>query len=103
MDKHDAAEALQSFATLLELTEETPFRARAYAGAARSLEVLEENWQELAVSGRVTEIRGIGKGLAATLKQLAERFDAVTRVGGGDVWLAEPNEVVEYLLRQKEA
>ena len=38
-----------------------------------------------------------------TLEQLAERFSTVCRLGGGDVWLAEPNEVVKYLLsRSKE-
>ncbi|MBU1937731.1 DNA polymerase/3'-5' exonuclease PolX [bacterium] len=72
MDKHDAAETLRFYATLLELTEDTPFRARAYAGAARSLETLDEPWEELARSGRIAEIRGIGKGLAAALKQFAE-------------------------------
>jgi peptidoglycan/xylan/chitin deacetylase (PgdA/CDA1 family) len=33
-----------------------------------------------------------------TLEQLAERFETVIRVGGDDVWLAEPNEVVGFLL-----
>lgn len=33
-----------------------------------------------------------------TLEQLAERFETVTRLGGDDVWLAEPNEVVAHLL-----
>ena len=32
-----------------------------------------------------------------TLEELAERFATVRRVGGDDVWLAEPNAVVEYL------
>ena len=36
-----------------------------------------------------------------TSEQLAERFETVRRVGGNDVWLAEPNEVVEYLLEQR--
>ena len=72
MDKHDAADTLRFYATLLELTEDTPFRARAYAGAARSLETLEEDWEELALSGRIGEIRGIGKGLATALKEFAE-------------------------------
>lgn len=35
-----------------------------------------------------------------TLEQLEERFRTVTRVGGEDVWLAEPNEVVEYILEE---
>jgi peptidoglycan/xylan/chitin deacetylase (PgdA/CDA1 family) len=32
-----------------------------------------------------------------TLEQLEERFETVLRLGGDDVWLAEPNEVVIYL------
>jgi len=36
-----------------------------------------------------------------TLDQLAERFETVRRVGGDDVWLAEPNEVVEYILNER--
>lgn len=35
-----------------------------------------------------------------TLEQLEERFGAVTHIGGDDVWLAEPNEVIDYLLRR---
>ncbi|MBU0714896.1 MAG: polysaccharide deacetylase family protein [Verrucomicrobia bacterium] len=35
-----------------------------------------------------------------TLEQLEERFATVCRIGGNDVWLAEPNEVVEYLRHQ---
>lgn len=33
-----------------------------------------------------------------TAEQLEKRFATVRRVGGDAVWLAEPNEVVEYLL-----
>jgi hypothetical protein len=36
-----------------------------------------------------------------TVEQLAERFATVRRVGGDEVWLAEPNEVVEYLLSER--
>ncbi|MBN1346567.1 MAG: polysaccharide deacetylase family protein [Phycisphaerae bacterium] len=35
-----------------------------------------------------------------TTQQLTERFERVLRVGGDEVWLAEPNEVVEYLLAE---
>jgi DNA polymerase (family 10) len=72
LDKREAAEKLEFFATLLELTEDNPFRARAYASAARVLDGLEEPWEELARSGRIAEYRGIGKGLAVALKQLAQ-------------------------------
>ncbi|MEI6503158.1 MAG: polysaccharide deacetylase family protein [Armatimonadota bacterium] len=33
-----------------------------------------------------------------TAEELEQRFETVRRVGGDEVWLAEPNEVVEYLL-----
>jgi len=36
-----------------------------------------------------------------TVEQLAERFETVRRIGGDEVWLAEPNEVVEYILSQR--
>jgi len=34
-----------------------------------------------------------------TLEQLAERFETVLSVGGNQVWLAEPSEVVDYIKR----
>ncbi len=37
-----------------------------------------------------------------TLEQLEERFATVRRLGGDEVWLAEPNEVVRWLLRHRE-
>ena len=37
-----------------------------------------------------------------TVEELAKRFETVRRVGGDDVWLAEPNEVVDFILRRKE-
>lgn len=33
-----------------------------------------------------------------TTEELQRRFDTVCRIGGDDVWLAEPNEVVQYIL-----
>ena len=36
-----------------------------------------------------------------TAEELAQRFETVKRVGGDDVWLAEPNEVVEFILSEK--
>ena len=38
-----------------------------------------------------------------TLEELDERFETVRRVGGDDVWLAEPNEVVAFLLSERRA
>ena len=36
-----------------------------------------------------------------TIEELEARFETVQRVGGDDVWLAEPNDVVEYLLHTR--
>ena len=36
-----------------------------------------------------------------TLEQLDERFATVREIGGDDVWLAEPNEVLEYALSHR--
>jgi peptidoglycan/xylan/chitin deacetylase (PgdA/CDA1 family) len=38
-----------------------------------------------------------------TTPELDARFAAVRRLGGDDVWVAEPNEVVEYLLKDEES
>ena len=38
-----------------------------------------------------------------TTQELEQRFEAVRRVGGEDVWIAEPNEVVDWLLAQEGA
>jgi peptidoglycan/xylan/chitin deacetylase (PgdA/CDA1 family) len=42
--------------------------------------------------------RAIHSWKDCTLEELEQRFATVRRVGGDDVWPAEPNEVVEYLL-----
>ena len=38
-----------------------------------------------------------------TAEELTERFETVLRVGGGEVWLAEPNDVVNHILRTRSA
>lgn len=37
-----------------------------------------------------------------TIEELANRFETVRKIGGSDVWLAEPNEVVDYILKHRE-
>ena len=36
-----------------------------------------------------------------TTEELAERFETALRVGGNDVWLAEPNDVVRHILHAR--
>lgn len=70
MDNAQAAERLVLFGDLLDLSEDNPFRARAYQNAARSVSGLPQPFGELIDSGRITDVPGIGKGVAASLKEL---------------------------------
>jgi DNA polymerase (family 10) len=64
------ARLLKETASLIELTGGNPFRARAFDSAARNLERMEESVAELARKGELTDIQGIGKGLAAQIGEI---------------------------------
>jgi len=70
MNRKDVAEALEDLAVLLELKGENTFKVRAYQQAARTILSLEDDLLELAKSGRLSRIRGIGKTLAAQIGEL---------------------------------
>jgi DNA polymerase (family 10) len=69
--KSQIAEVLQEIATLLELKDENPFKIRAYANAARSLETFGGNLSDLQDEEALGKIPGIGKAIAAKIKELA--------------------------------
>ncbi|MEP6604386.1 MAG: helix-hairpin-helix domain-containing protein, partial [Spartobacteria bacterium] len=71
MTKQQIADALQEIATLLELKDENPFKIRAYANAARSLEAWGGNLSDLQDEEALAKIPGIGKAIAAKVKELA--------------------------------
>src|SRR5690349_6468528 len=71
MTKSQIAEALQEIATLLELKDENPFKIRAYSNAARSLETFGGNLSDLQDEEALARIPGIGKAIAAKIKELA--------------------------------
>ena len=71
MTKSQIAEVLQEIATLLELKDENPFKIRAYANAARSLETFGGNLSDLQDEEALGKIPGIGKAIAAKIKELA--------------------------------
>ena len=72
MTKGEIAAVLEEIATLLELKDENPFKIRAYANAARSLETWGGNVSELKDEEALEKIPGIGKAIAAKIKELAE-------------------------------
>jgi DNA polymerase (family 10) len=73
IDKKVLAQQLKEAARLLELLGEDPFRARAFDNAARQLDLFEGDVARLLAEDRLTEVPGIGKGLAAELAALKTR------------------------------
>src|SRR6202035_2300152 len=71
MTKGEIAVVLEEIATLLELKDENPFKIRAYANAARSLETFGGNLSNLEDEEALSKIPGIGKAIAAKIKELA--------------------------------
>jgi len=71
MTKSQIAEVLQEIATLLELKDENPFKIRAYANAARSLETFGGNLSDLQDEEALAKIPGIGKAIAAKINELS--------------------------------
>jgi DNA polymerase (family 10) len=72
MDKDKVAEILVAIGTLLELKGENPFKTRAYANAARTLEGLSEPLAKLVAEKRLGEIKGVGAALEQKITELVE-------------------------------
>jgi DNA polymerase (family 10) len=71
MTKTQIVEVLEEIATLLELKDENPFKIRAYANAARSLETWGGNVSDLQDEEALEKIPGIGKSIAEKIMELA--------------------------------
>ncbi|MBA3652514.1 MAG: DNA polymerase/3'-5' exonuclease PolX [Chthoniobacterales bacterium] len=71
MTKEEIASALEEIATLLELKAENPFKIRAYTNAARSIEAWGASLSDLQNQETLEKIPGVGKTLAAKIRELA--------------------------------
>src|SRR5713101_4939630 len=71
MTKGDIAAVLEEIGTLLELKGENPFKIRAYANAARSIEAWGGNLSDLQDEEALSKIPGIGKSITDKIKELA--------------------------------
>jgi DNA polymerase (family X) len=69
------ADRLEAFASLLELAEANPYTARAYRRAAETIRAAPVPVAELVRTGRVRNLRGIGSGIEARLRELVETGD----------------------------
>ncbi len=72
MDNPQIADRLEAFASLLELADANPYTRRAYRRAAETIRGMAVPVAELVRSGRARELRGIGPGIEARLRELVE-------------------------------
>jgi DNA polymerase (family 10) len=72
VDNPQIADRLDAFASLLELAETNPYTARAYRRAAETIRATPVDIGELLRAGQVRELRGIGPGIEARLRELVE-------------------------------
>jgi DNA polymerase (family 10) len=68
----DIADRLDAFAALLELAEANPYTVRAYRRAAETIRGAALPVADLVLDGRVRDLRGIGPGIEARLRELVE-------------------------------
>ena len=71
-DNARLAERLDAFASLLEVSGASYYTARAYRRAAELIRATPASIIDLVHAGRVTELRGIGPGIEARLRELVE-------------------------------
>ena len=72
MDNAQIASQLEAFAAMLELNGSSYYTARAYRRAAELIRDTRAPVSELVLEGRVRELRGIGPGIEARLRELVE-------------------------------
>jgi DNA polymerase (family 10) len=68
----EIADRLEAFAALLELLESNPYTVRAYRRAAETIRAAAVSVADLVRSGRARELRGIGSGIEARLRELVD-------------------------------
>ena len=68
--KETVIQILEEIAILLELTGENPFKSRAYQNAARNLEKIDTDFNELVEQNRLSEIEGVGEAISKKLTEL---------------------------------
>ena len=72
VENPEIADRLEAFAALLELGDANPYTARAYRRAAETIRSVPSSVADLVRAGRVRDLRGIGPGIEARLRELVE-------------------------------
>jgi len=72
MDKKEISHILEEMGTMMEIKGENPFKIRAYLNAARIINSVESDFEEIVTSGTLGNIKGIGKGLSEKITTLMQ-------------------------------
>src|SRR5258705_686144 len=85
MENKEIARTLSETADLMEIASEDSFRIRSYRNGATAIESFPERVADVLKNPdrKITEIPGIGKGLAAVIGEIIERGSCERR----DYWL----------------
>ena len=75
MENAQIADRLDAYASLLELSEANPYSSRAYRRAAETVRAAAVPVAPLVSAGRARQLRGIGRGIEARLRELVETGD----------------------------
>ncbi len=92
--KSNVVSVIEQIAVLLELKGANPFRFRSYQNAARTLGSLEEDLWAVTSEGRLTDIKGIGKGMASLI---TEAMEMGTWGDMGELYTSVPPGLIEML------
>ena len=92
--KSNVVSVIEQIAVLLELKGANPFRFRSYQNAARTLGSLEEDLWVVTSEGRLTDIKGIGKGMASLI---TEAMEMGTWGDMGELYTSVPPGLIEML------
>ena len=85
---------LEQVGVLLELKGANPFRVRSYQNASRTLGGLEEDLWSVTSEGRLTDVKGIGKGIAGLI---TEALTEGTWGEIGELYTSVPSGLIEML------
>ncbi len=72
MTNHDLARALRQLGQLLEVKGDNPFKVRAHYNVAQTLEGFPQDVAVLVREDKLSEVPGVGEGIAKKLKELVE-------------------------------
>jgi DNA polymerase (family 10) len=70
VDKFTVAKTLDEIARYIELSDPKPFRARAFEKAARAIERIDDDIEQVVAAGKLYDIDGVGKGTGQIVEEL---------------------------------